>query len=63
MCCGQKRLAMRSATTPAGNTPAIRRDARKVSSNLTDSPARSPVSLRYLESSPIRVAGPATGRQ
>jgi hypothetical protein len=69
MCRGQKRLALRSAPIPAPKTLSVRQDVSKVSSSLpqplraADPPPRSPVSLRYLETSPIQVQGPVTGRQ
>ncbi len=67
MCCGQKRMAMRSAPKPARKTAAVRQDVSEASSSLpqhlaaADPQPRLPVSLRYLETSPIRVRGPVTG--
>jgi hypothetical protein len=68
MCCGQKRMAMRSAPAVVPKTVGVRQEASRVSSSLpqhhpaADPQPRSPVSLRYLETSPIRVHGPVTGR-
>ena len=68
MCCGQKRMAMRSVPAPAPQTAAVRQNVSKASSSLpqhltaADPRLRSPVSIRYLETSPIRVRGPVTGR-
>jgi hypothetical protein len=57
MCCGQKRAEYRnSSTTPSYQSQTMNRPA----------PVASPqalVRVRYLESSPIRVRGPATGQQ
>lgn len=69
-CCGQKRTALRSAPLPT-ITPAVTQPApgsRQFPSTgqRTDGwtePAYSAVTLRYLESSPVLVRGPATGRQ
>jgi len=71
MCCGQKRATMTqenvkqttlrslSIATPA---PAVNHLTQKAS--VAQPPAGwSSVGLRYLERSPIRVRGPATGRQ
>jgi hypothetical protein len=74
MCCGEKRWAQR-ATLPAVTTrptaPTVRQNVLSVarpssSTQPVPTPAQAPypsVSLRYLESSPIRVRGPVTGQQ
>lgn len=68
-CCGQKRAALRSAptpvTTPAGTQPSPSRPLANVGQRTSASTESisSSVTLRYLESSPILVRGPATGRQ
>jgi hypothetical protein len=68
MCCGQKRMAMRSAPAPVPKTLGVQKEVSRVSSSLPqrlpapDPKLRSPVRLRYLETSPIQVHGPVTGR-
>ena len=70
MCCGNKRTALRS-TSLTGTTPSTRQatpgnfrlpGTPQQSSGLPGMP-RSVVALRYMQSSPIRVRGPITGRQ
>jgi hypothetical protein len=75
-CCGQKRAALTSAppaavtlsslTPPATNNrqPAIASQQLAVHTQPAQpSPRYSSVALRYTETSPILVKGPATGRQ
>ena len=69
-CCGQKRAALSSTPSPT-ITPAVTQPApssRQFPSTGQQTYewtglAYSSVTLRYLESSPILVRGPATGRQ
>jgi len=74
MCCGQKRSALRSAPAPAIERPTTSTVQQRAPSiprpptilQQAPVPTRIPqssVSLRYSESSPIRVRGPVTGRQ
>jgi len=72
MCCGQKRQAQRNSATPSG--PAVPPGIGVA--GMVNGPAgvsfvrvaappqalSTPVSLRYLRNSPIRVRGAATGR-
>jgi hypothetical protein len=73
MCCGQKRetamretmkkttLSSNSIATPApAAAPAVTNSPRSASAAQTGC---SSVGVRYLERSPIRVRGPATGRE
>ena len=74
-CCGQKRAALTSvpATTvrrlnpnlpTASPQPSIAPQQSAVHVDAAQaSPAYSPVALRYTETSPILVKGPASGRQ
>ena len=68
MCCGQKRMALRSVPSAAPKAPGVEQGPSNVPDlpppiGPADHPPRAPVSLRYLATSPIRVQGPVTGRQ
>jgi hypothetical protein len=73
-CCGHRRAALTGApqvvmTRPSPNTPltasqppSVRPPAAVGMQPVKASPARASVSLRYIETTPILVRGPATGR-
>jgi len=75
MCCGQKRTTMTQenvkqttlrSNSIATSAPAAARPVKDLThrASVAQTPAGwSSVGLRYLEKSPIRVRGPATGRQ
>ena len=67
MCCGQKRATTTqenvNQTTLRSNSIAIPAPAAQRASVAQPPAVWSSVGLRYLEKSPIRVRGPATGRQ
>ncbi len=71
MCCGQKRQAQRNSATPSGPAIPQRIGGAGVSGPAGVSVVRvaapaqalsTPVSVRYLRTSPIRVRGAGSGR-
>ncbi len=73
MCCGQQRETVTRETMPkatlSGNSIATPTPAAALAANNSPrsasaaQPVWSSVGVRYLEKSPIRVRGPATGRE
>ena len=73
MCCGQKRSALRSAPAPARTwptTPTVRQSTPNIPGHhhTAAKPSATQIAILFsepslLETSPVRVRGPVTGRQ